>query len=673
MAIKKYLIFIVVSLMLLFPLSTKAEEEPGAGTTTMLEIMAELVRISMESATAEESYQKCVVSSVLTDDMKMVYCKDPNAQSNSLFDLVLDFDLEIKSQETSKRFYKGLWNSTQNATYVAFDLFDWGTSIVTVILNAIAGMIEVIGGLFSMLVMFLVNISTSNTIGDIVRLLFDSLHNFIFADFNNAVMILVVMFMIGLLRTLIERAENLRNMNVIVAIFRDTFIAFLFVVFIAIPGRTVLHYIDQEMNATVALVSTNLFETSEDFVGDQSSTILKGQVFYALQEQPFMLRHFGAMSEKSIASRLNISKDEAVLRYEKLLYDPSYANAKNEVKYKNNKVIAHDLPTTSVLFLTTIFMLLHKFLLGLGFGLLSLITLLSTVMKEVIIGVTFIAIFSFAFSRTFSAAKMIGNRISWLFILNIIPLGVIVLLQLIIQALTMFGDISFILVFVVDIILIISSLILWKNKEKIIETLSKLKDPVMGMVNGTYSLADGYNDTKSSIRNHSSSKFSNNNGYTNPSETEMNIKAELDIDKVNRKASAELSDAANYDVIENEDLSESVELDKQTSLEENTDKSEAILANNELDLTYESSAASDDYVANATSNYSIDDTSETILKDSKIHSTVKAEVEEKIEYKLNNESLDMNLESQIDHQRDDSNEPLFNMEMFEDSVDENDS
>ncbi len=564
--IKRYYPKILVLMLLFFTINRVCAENTGSeewqeDTITFEDVKDELDRIA-EAGSVEEVFQECISSSILTDEMKSVYCKGTtNSSGNQMFELMLDFDPEVRSKEMGKRFYLAFWNSTQTAVNINWNWFDWGISIVTVSAQLIVNILEVIGGVISIIVMFVVNVASGNVIGGVVREVFNQLHNFIFGNTLQATTIVVLLFLAGLVRMLLENAENLRNLRVVLDIFKKSFLTFLFVIFIAIPGRNILYEFDSQLSESVAQLSTSMFSSSEDFDGATTSTTLKAKVFYMLQEQPFMLRHYGVISEELIALRFDISKEEAIKRYEKLLFDPSKATAKNEMKKHGNKSIPHDLPSMMTVFLVSLVMLIHKFLLGFIIFALSLANLCATVFKEFLIGVTFTAIFSFALSRYFSAIKLIANKLSWLMLLSFIPLGISLFMEALISFIQILGNFSFVLVIIADGLILFFLFIAWRNKEKIMETISKFKEPLSGMLNGTYSVGDGFNDMKSKVVE-SSRKSLKNKGADVTMNEGINISATLDIEKVNKNE--ELYDEKDYSTqaesLSLEDLADDIEL-----------------------------------------------------------------------------------------------------------------
>lgn len=644
----KYLKKIIIILLVVVSCSVNVLAEEGDNgdngkedwiddTVTLQMIQDELDRIALESGNKDEAYSKCMASAVLTDDMKSVYCKIPSSNGNQLFDLVLDFNPEIRAQETSKRFYTTLWNSTQTASYVNWDWFDWGTSLVTVVGMFLLSIIETIGGLISVVVLFIANIATTNVIAEILRQLFEMLYTFLFGNYTNAVVILGLIFIIGLARAFIERAENLTNLSVILAILRNSILTFLFVLAVAIPGRQVFYYIDDVMNKSVAQVSNELFSSSEEFKGTTTGTILKAKIYYTLQEQPFMLRHFGALSEESIGTKFGISTDQATTRYEKLLFDPSRANAKNEMKNLGNKVIPYDSLTVAVALLSSLFMLVHKVLMGMVFAGLSLVILLANTFKEVLIGLTFLTIFSFALSREVSAAKIIGNRLTWIFVLGILPLGVTISMELVIRMISMLGDQNFMLIFIADLVLVFASWVIWENKGKIVETLTKLKEPLTGMINGTYRLSDGYNDLSSMFSMDKDSFKDRNSSNSSMDAPGMNTNA--NIDKLNKndladeKTSsygssferdqdelAEIADPKLTAVPEPLDKLEKTDIEKETIIENKTESNESVkevettpqIKNSEIDAGSQNNSLSDSSNEKATNRVDSSEINEII-------------------------------------------------------------
>lgn len=538
---RKVFLFFLVWMLFLVPVLAEGEdngqEAGNENTVTIQMVEDELERISKESANKDELFSKCMASTLLTDDMKAVYCKQPASNNNQLFDIVLDYNEDVRAGERTKRFYTTLWNSTQTANYIGWDLFDWGSSIVTVVSGMILNLIETIGGIITVVVLFIVNISTTGVVAEILRDLFNQLYTFLFGGYENALILIALIYLIGLARIFIERPENLRNMQVILGVLKQSTLAFLFLLAIAIPGKEVFYTIDQWVDKGVVEISNRYFSESDEFKGDTSGTILKTKIFYTMAEQPFMIRHYGVLSEDAIASKFGVDSNQATARYEKLLYDPSRANAKNEMKNLGNKVIPHDMLTMAIAMLSSLFMLLHKILIGIVFTGFSLLLLFSSTFKEVLLGLSFVALFSFALSRDTSAGRIIGNRLTWIFALGMLPFFVNLALELVIKMITTFGNINFMFIFVADLILVASVWIAWANKEKIIQTLTRLKDPITGMMNGTYSLAQGFSDFNEMVnpRDESSSYKSSSSGSAGGGNATINTT----LDKINQNDLAE--------------------------------------------------------------------------------------------------------------------------------------
>lgn len=563
--VKKLFLFCFVFLLFLTPVIAEGDENgqdsANENTVTIQMVEDELLRISSESSNKEELYTKCYESTVLTEDMKAVYCKVPASNSNQLFDIVLDYNAEAREGEKGKRFYNTLWNSTQTANYISWDMFDWGSSIVTVVSAMILNLIETLGGIVTVIVLFIVNISTTQIVAEVLRDLFGQLYTFIFGGYENTIVLVSLIYLIGLVRIFIERPENLKNIHVIIGVLKQATLSFLFLLAIAIPGKEIFYTIDGWVDKAVVQISNEYFSDSSEFEANTTGTILKAKIYYTMAEQPFMIRHYGVLSEEAIATKFGIDTGQATARYEKLLYDPSRANAKNEMKNLGNKVIPNDMLTMAIAMLSSLFMLVHKILIGIVFSGFSFLLLFASTFKEVLLGLSFMAIFNFALSRDSSAGKIIGNRITWIFALGLLPFFVNLSLQLIIEMITMFGNVNFMFIFVADIILVVSVMIGWANRDKIIRTLTSLKEPFTGMLNGTYSLAQGFSDFRNMVNpsdyDKSYSDSANSSASSNVGGSNANLNSTLD--KINQNDLSEEKSIKN-DIDNHDSLAEEGEV-----------------------------------------------------------------------------------------------------------------
>ncbi|MFV0480125.1 MAG: hypothetical protein ACK5LZ_06110 [Anaerorhabdus sp.] len=482
-----------------------SEEENGTDlwiddTVTFADVEAELERIASETNNAAEQYEMCKNSTVLSDDMKMRYCIAPS-EPGSLLDVVLDLPGEgsVAEQEKEMKFYKAMNSSTRTAKATKFDIFDLGNSIANSVYSLVIDLIETIGGFATLVTLLLINTCSSRVIFSVFKDIFDSLHNFVFGNFETTIILCVLLFVVALIREIMDNGNRIKNFTVFLRTVKKVAIGFLIALFFSMFCRDILYKFDTVLDQSVAKLSEVWFSSSEEFEGKVSSTVLKERVFYAMQEQPFMLRHFGVMSVEAIAQKYEITIEEANARYETLLFSPSTENANNEVKNNGNQTIPTNPLKMQEVLLNSIAMLIHKAVLCVTFSLIAIVLLLANVIKAVFIGVTFVAVFQFVFSRKYSNARMIGNRMSWMLIFSFIPMLILLLFELLLMTIEAFGNIHFILIFVVDLLLFVCIKFIKENKDKIMKQMSMMSTPLGRMLKGDYSLKNGYDDIKPKV------------------------------------------------------------------------------------------------------------------------------------------------------------------------------
>lgn len=522
---KKAFMFILVALTL-FPLMTgniHAVDTPPNETTTATDsnqdqtvsvddVYTKIAEMLAKSKTVDEFVQTCMASD-LDAAIKLYYCTAP-LTSSSIYDGFLTFGSSDVAAEKGLSFYLNFGNSTQTAKYVKWDMWDWGTSIGLVILSGLGDILEFIGSLFSYVTLFVMNIATGNYIAGIIRTACDTIQKLLFGNITIALPLLTLVFLYHFLMVLFQDAQTLKSAKMVTQIFIKSFLSFLFIILLAIPGRQALYYVDNKVHETVGSLSSLVFNQDSTLQSGQSlSTQIKKNVFYLMQEQPFMLRHFGEMSINKIAVKYKITPEEATNRYNKLLIFPYTASAKNEIN-AGNQTITRDTLSASTNMFVSLVMLIHRLLIGLIFSIVGVFIFALDILKEILIGFVLLAIFSWMFNRSFSAGRMIANRLMWIMVVGMVPLLLSVVMMVYSAAVEAAASLHFTMVLMLDLGIALLGILAYKNREKIAETITKLKEPISGMMNGTYSLANfrddlsGYSKGGSSIGSEANEKIS---------------------------------------------------------------------------------------------------------------------------------------------------------------------
>ena len=139
--------------------------------------------------------------------------EEENSGSDFISEAIKSFDEQTASQETSKDYVKNFYNSAITATTESLNLFKPST-IITMVLNVLTFLLEIIGLCLTLLVMVLYNVTSStfmtNTIGNVIA----SIEKIVF-DWSNPnswiIKIMIISCLVGILYQLIKNFTKLRG------------------------------------------------------------------------------------------------------------------------------------------------------------------------------------------------------------------------------------------------------------------------------------------------------------------------------------------------------------------------------------------------------------------------------------------------------------------------------
>lgn len=395
--------------------------------------------------------------------------EEENSGSDFISEAIKSFDEQTASQETSKDYVKNFYNSAITATTESLNLFKPST-IITMVLNVLTFLLEIIGLCLTLLVMVLYNVTSStfmtNTIGNVIA----SIEKIVF-DWSNPnswiIKIMIISCLVGILYQLIKNFTKLRGYKQIMQIVLAGILSTSFVVFIGQNGRKIVGALETTTQEMV--VQTFVF----DGQSDNMEIATKENIFNILQKQPFILRHFGVASANQLAEKSNQTITEANERIQKLLDDPTEDSADTEYDDYDNTSISHDPGSAMFILFISLLELVHRVLMSIVIVIFCVAVGAVKLMKELLLWLSIYQLLWWLIKRTRATQQWFNDRIMW----SILSIAADILfssaLYFLMQTSSVLSEMHPLLMIGFDIILLVILRLVIKNMGTII---AKIKD-----------------------------------------------------------------------------------------------------------------------------------------------------------------------------------------------------
>ena len=315
----------------------------------------------------------------------------------------------VAQQEANENYIVNFYHSSQTATSKSFNLFDWESYIMAP-MNLLILMIEMIGILISFFVMITYNVVSSSFLDSLVGTVIEGIERTMFdwSDMNSWVIkVVVIATIIGIAYRLIKDFTRFRGYKQIFQVILSAMVSMSFIIFIGQNGRNIIGALEDTMQTMI--VETFIYDDQTKDI----EIVNKENIFNTMQLQPFMLRHFGTTSYQKIADNADQSIDEAKVRVQKLLDDPSKDNAEYEHEEMNNQAIAHDLTSTCVIIFYSMIMLVHRVLIGMVIAVICIAVGAVKLLKELLLWLSVYQLIWWLIKRTGKARQWFSDRLMW--------------------------------------------------------------------------------------------------------------------------------------------------------------------------------------------------------------------------------------------------------------------
>lgn len=320
---------------------------------------------------------------------------------------MLSLNNDIAAKEVDKDYIKNFENSSTTAIAYGINMLDPETIAMWVI-NIFTSILEKIGMLVTLIVMVIYNVASSSFVETVVRSIFTSLDKvlFVWDDPNAYIYKLLFLFgMVALMYRIMERKQQTFRISNVLDAFVKTLLSCVVVVFIGMYGKPLMVNVEKMMESSITQ-TFSLQENKDIPLEIQTKELL----FENLQMKAFRLRHFGTTEVEDIEKIAGVKNED---RVNSLLNNPSVENAKKERKEYKSTSISYNFASCLSIFGLSFIFLVHRILMALVFGAGSLLIVILTLAKEILLGVSvFGAIFALI-KRNKSSFQWFISRLQW--------------------------------------------------------------------------------------------------------------------------------------------------------------------------------------------------------------------------------------------------------------------
>lgn len=502
--------------------------------------------------------------------------------SNFYTEAIKSIDPAIRENEDNQDYIKNFSNSGVTALSYDLSLIDPDTIIMHAI-GLIINIIESIGSLCSLIVLIAYNLASSSfwkiTIDNIFNIFDQAFFNW--SDPNSYFYKIVILFgLIAIIKKILSSMKRIVTYKVFISIIFQVVLSCMLIVFIAQQGRTVVNYVDNLVNNSIA-VSFNFLDDQYEEQNIPLEINVKNQIFDIMQKQSFVLRHFGVTSADKIPNEYKntykgqdwVVKESGEKRLQTLLSNPSTENARIERQEYGNDQIGYSGAQCGVILGESIVFLVHRFLMGFVIASACIILFGFCFLKEVSLGLSIYGLVFMLFKNELRiASSWFMSRLKWTIMFVFINLAFNMFLSFMIIMINAIASQALLFLLIFDIVIAVLIVYLIKNWHTIWEKITKdlgieadstIIDAGKAILNGDINPRDIYSNHKERIAEERRRRnLDNYNDQENDFSSVSNIKSGDDL--------ADQDEVIESDERFNKDENTDDEFDIDKEFEENT-------------------------------------------------------------------------------------------------------
>lgn len=498
--------------------------------------------------------------------------------SNFYTEAIKSIDPAIRENEDNQDYIKNFSNSGVTALSYDLSLIDPDTIIMHAI-GLIINIIESIGSLCSLIVLIAYNLASSSfwkiTIDNIFNIFDQAFFNW--SDPNSYFYKIVILFgLIAIIKKILSSMKRIVTYKVFISIIFQVVLSCMLIVFIAQQGRTVVNYVDNLVNNSIA-VSFNFLDDQYEEQNIPLEINVKNQIFDIMQKQSFVLRHFGVTSADKIPNEYKntykgqdwVVKESGEKRLQTLLNNPSTENARIERQEYGNDQIGYSGAQCGVILGESIVFLVHRFLMGFVIASACIILFGFCFLKEVSLGLSIYGLVFMLFKNELRiASSWFMSRLKWTIMFVFINLAFNMFLSFMIIMINAIASQALLFLLIFDIVIAALIVYLIKNWHTIWEKITKdlgieadstIIDAGKAILNGDINPRDIYSNHKERIAEERRRRIDNYNDQENDFSSVSNIKSGDDL--ADQDEVIESDERFNKD--ENENTDDEFDIDKE--------------------------------------------------------------------------------------------------------------
>lgn len=478
---------------------------------------------------------------------------------------IRSFDPDIASLENDKNYINNFQNSTMTAMTDTLNLLKPHTLIMQ-ISNFMITIFETIGGSFSLLCLVAYNLLSGSAIEAIISNTLDAVAGKIFNwnDMGSWIYnVLILVAFVSLIRKVMysmSRKGGVTTTKNIVNMIFETILSVVIVVFVGMYGRPIIHQI--ETMAESSLVQTFSFGENDETL----EIMTKDKIFNILQMKPFMMRHFGTSDIDRLPINDNASYDDLhdynTGRVQKILSDPSTANARSE-KNLGNDVIMQGIGTSLSCVVYSFLGLLHKIISAAVLLILTLLLGVIRLFKEILLFFSILGMIVMLLNPNHPKLyNWFFNRFKWMLFSIIASILFSIFLYTWGTVMDALAGTGFILAIIFDLLVLIAIMVTWHFKDTIFEKLKDFNENngnlAASVFNGTLSpmaalsqiASSGGSSNSDTSSNQDNSNASDENYSSSTYEHDVPLDDDALADDPNVSQESDIADSAHDDVDE---------------------------------------------------------------------------------------------------------------------------